>query len=66
MMNKKQYITPSIEEYRIQMQGMLAASALDPTSDTPDVVPTDNPVPPGEFGAPDLGLPTLNPMDLLF
>ena len=67
MMNKKQYITPSIEEYRIQMQGMLAASALDPTSDTPDVIPTDDPLPPGtEFGAPDLGLPSLNPMDLLF
>ena len=65
-MVKKQYITPSLEEYKIQMQGMLAASALDPTSDNPDVIPTDDPLPGTEFGAPGFGLPTLSPMDLLF
>ena len=52
-MNKKQYITPSIEEYRIQMQGMLAASQFDATQDSQDIIPTDDPFN-GEFSAPGL------------
>ena len=31
-MNKKQYITPTLEEYRIETHGMLAQSVFDPNS----------------------------------
>lgn len=53
-MNKKQYITPSIEEYRIQMQGMLAASQFDATSTDPQIITPSGDEHNGGFGAPEL------------
>ena len=52
-MNKKQYIAPSLEEYRIETHGMLAASKFDATSDNPIITPTDESFD-GEFSAPGL------------
>lgn len=65
-MKKKEYIVPCMEEYIVATQGMLASSTLDSGSGTTDVMPSTDPadIIGGEFGAP--GLPSLNPMELLF
>lgn len=52
-MNKKQYITPSLEEYRIETHGMLAVSQFDQNNDSQSIIPTDESFD-GEFSAPGL------------
>ena len=53
MMNKKQYITPTLEEYRIETHGMLAQSVFDPNSNSQTVIPSTEEHD-GEFSAPEL------------
>lgn len=52
-MNKKQYIAPSLEEYRIETHGMLAASQFTPNSDNQSIIPSGEEYN-GDFSAPEL------------
>lgn len=53
-MNKKMYIQPCVEELLFDEPLMAGVSTLDPTSDTPSVVPSDEPYD-GEFQSKDGG-----------
>ena len=54
-MMKKTYIAPCMMELMIKTSGLLAASSLDPLTDTPEVILSEDPsdIVGGEFGAPD-------------
>ena len=52
-MKKKAYMAPTMEQYVIETRGMLCASILDSTEETPKIIPTEEEYN-GDFSAPAL------------